>query len=517
MNRMSRIKSSVILALAFAATCGSVALAGHPNPPGAGVVEQLDGGRQYILSCEGGGIAWDGGLMVCGPAGGGGTGAGPAGPTGPQGDAGVQGPQGNTGPAGATGDAGPMGLIGNPGPTGTQGPTGAQGDAGATGPMGLIGNPGPTGAQGDAGAAGAQGPTGAGGDAGLNGATGSQGATGSNGATGPQGDAGVNGAAGATGSAGATGPQGDAGTNGTIGPTGPTGPAGDAGTNGATGPAGAGLSGLVTNEVLYGLSDGGVGQGNLSYDAGSQSLTIGSVDGGAGVTLTANTVPTVSLAGASTDFVALGGTPGAVAGNTATTGLIRLTGAVGTTIVNAKYATTDIPLWTLQTFNQHTFGNPGLALILNGASYTFGSNVAISTSATNFQFIQASAATGSFSLVPAQSSTANGTGFPLLLNGGIVNGSGLKGPVRIAVGGTTSNYLLDATEMTTGQRVLCLLMGTACTATQLPSGAGDRVMFIANDAADPSVNAVGGGYLYVSGGALKWRGSSGTVTTIAAP
>jgi hypothetical protein len=46
-------------------------------------------------------------------------------------------------------------------------------------------------------------------------------------------------------------------------------------------------------------------------------------------------------------------------------------------------------------------------------------------------------------------------------------------------------------------------------------GSGTVVMFIANATAVPSTNPSGGGVLYVEGGALKYRGSSGTVTTIA--
>jgi hypothetical protein len=46
-------------------------------------------------------------------------------------------------------------------------------------------------------------------------------------------------------------------------------------------------------------------------------------------------------------------------------------------------------------------------------------------------------------------------------------------------------------------------------------GSGTLVMFIANATAVPSTNPTGGGVLYVEGGALKYRGSSGTVTTIA--
>lgn len=47
-------------------------------------------------------------------------------------------------------------------------------------------------------------------------------------------------------------------------------------------------------------------------------------------------------------------------------------------------------------------------------------------------------------------------------------------------------------------------------------GGGAKVVFLTNAATPPSTNPSGGGVLYAEGGALKWRGSSGTVTTIAA-
>jgi len=47
-------------------------------------------------------------------------------------------------------------------------------------------------------------------------------------------------------------------------------------------------------------------------------------------------------------------------------------------------------------------------------------------------------------------------------------------------------------------------------------GTGDGVIGIANATTVPSTNPAGGGVLYAEAGALKWRGSAGTVTTIAA-
>jgi hypothetical protein len=46
-------------------------------------------------------------------------------------------------------------------------------------------------------------------------------------------------------------------------------------------------------------------------------------------------------------------------------------------------------------------------------------------------------------------------------------------------------------------------------------GSGVKVIGIANATTAPTTNPTGGGVLYVDGGALKYRGSSGTVTTIA--
>lgn len=47
-------------------------------------------------------------------------------------------------------------------------------------------------------------------------------------------------------------------------------------------------------------------------------------------------------------------------------------------------------------------------------------------------------------------------------------------------------------------------------------GSGAKVLFIANATTVPTTNPTGGGILYAEAGALKWRGSAGTVTTIAA-
>ena len=80
-----------------------------------------------------------------------------------------------------------------------------------------------------------------------------------------------------------------------------------------------------------------------------------------------------------------------------------------------------------------------------------------------------------------------------------------------------SSYTIDAGNVTSGTmaqaRVANLTSDLALKANAAsPSISG--VASIANTTA-PSTNPTGGGFLYSEAGALKWRGSSGTVTTIA--
>jgi hypothetical protein len=51
--------------------------------------------------------------------------------------------------------------------------------------------------------------------------------------------------------------------------------------------------------------------------------------------------------------------------------------------------------------------------------------------------------------------------------------------------------------------------------TRSQFGGGQGVIAIANAAVVPSVNPAGGGILYIEAGALKYRGSNGTVTVVA--
>ena len=81
-----------------------------------------------------------------------------------------------------------------------------------------------------------------------------------------------------------------------------------------------------------------------------------------------------------------------------------------------------------------------------------------------------------------------------------------------------SSYTIDAGNVASGTmaqvRVANLTSDLALKANAAsPSLTG--VTSIANATTVPSTNPTNGGFLYSEGGALKWRGSSGTVSTIA--
>jgi hypothetical protein len=104
------------------------------------------------------------------------------------------------------------------------------------------------------------------------------------------------------------------------------------------------------------------------------------------------------------------------------------------------------------------------------------------------------------------------------------NGDGKGGSIT----GTTTNSIVLGNRVTTGNAAANLQFSTQdvvrltitgngnfgfLTSTQFGGGVG--VIGISNATTVPPTNPTGGGVLYVEAGALKYRGSSGTVTTIA--
>jgi hypothetical protein len=168
-------------------------------------------------------------------------------------------------------------------------------------------------------------------------------------------------------------------------------------------------------------------------------------------------------------------------------------------------------------------GNNGFTVSNGGAS--FGNGIPTGGGAFGISHIgRTTDATVSDFLLTAQNAWT-GAGNATNINGGALrlrSGSaktdgtaGVRGAVRMEIGGA-GVVMIEGAEPGVGRRVVALCRGAALTATQMPANTGDLVAYLANCAAAPTANAFGGGILYSDAGALKWRGPSGTITTIAA-
>ena len=91
--------------------------------------------------------------------------------------------------------------------------------------------------------------------------------------------------------------------------------------------------------------------------------------------------------------------------------------------------------------------------------------------------------------------------------------------LTVATATCTSNALIEGQLTVFGALVAdstLAVFGNTSLFGSVTLGGGSGVLGLANRATAPTTNPVGGGVLYAEAGALKWRGSSGTVTTLAA-
>lgn len=153
---------------------------------------------------------------------------------------------------------------------------------------------------------------------------------------------------------------------------------------------------------------------------------------------------------------------------------------------------------------------------LQGASTGFAPIWSSQGSDTNINWIATSKGSGGVLLY-----TNLGTALQLAVthtasavNYAQITGSATGNAVTISTGGSDTNRNLAIQAAGTGSVVLSAA-GASVMAVGQWSGA-DKAIYILNTTTAPSANPTGGGYLYCEGGALKYRGSSGTITTIAA-
>ena len=100
----------------------------------------------------------------------------------------------------------------------------------------------------------------------------------------------------------------------------------------------------------------------------------------------------------------------------------------------------------------------------------------------------------------------------------LIRNESLAGPVKIQFGGTTASF--PSVENVSQNLIIRSANATHNTnlgfGTTNQFGSGVGVIGIANATTVPTTDPTAAGVLYVEAGALKYRGSSGTVTTIAA-
>ena len=333
------------------------------------------------------------------------------------------------------------------------GPRGAQGPAGPEG-----GPAGPTGPQGPQGNVGPQGPQGI------------QGPTGPTGAGGAQGLKGDTGNTGATGATGPTGPKGD---------TGATGPKGDTGDTGPTGATGAGV--VVGGTVGQALTKINGTDYNTQWTTIPLLTTANTFTGGVQQITTASAATKGLIVKATTSQSATLQEWQDSAGSILS--YISATGNIRTTIAAVFGSSSYGAMVNVTPLNASTVG----AIIRGTASQTADLQQWQNSAGTVVASISAAGAISTSSTLTTSSS--------LSLSGGTGNIVGSGGLTCMTLGANRNVQLGSATGN---------------------FGGGVVVVGIANATTVPTTNPSGGGILYVESGALKYRGSSGTVTTLGA-
>jgi hypothetical protein len=144
------------------------------------------------------------------------------------------------------------------------------------------------------------------------------------------------------------------------------------------------------------------------------------------------------------------------------------------------------------------------------ANATTGAQTVAGTVSLPAQASVTARSAGSYGLVIKQAASP-GTG---VLPFSVQNSSGTNVMFMGSSGQIYTPNLLGSDSLTamsiTSSRNIQLFSATTSV------GGGGGVLGMANAGTIPSSNPTGGGILYAEGGALKWRGSSGTITTIAA-
>lgn len=121
-----------------------------------------------------------------------------------------------------------------------------------------------------------------------------------------------------------------------------------------------------------------------------------------------------------------------------------------------------------------------------------------------------------FNIRAGGSTTTNGG--ELKLQGGRRGGTGNYGAVGLELNVDDSTFyrMVEACHLGNARRIVAMARAATLTTTEMPANTGDLVVYIGNCATAPTASSVSGGILYCEAGALKYRGTGGTVTTLGA-
>jgi hypothetical protein len=168
-------------------------------------------------------------------------------------------------------------------------------------------------------------------------------------------------------------------------------------------------------------------------------------------------------------------------------------------------------------------GTSFISLGLSGGAYVFvggltsGGTLGIAETISSPLINQEDKTTGNGETLTVAAQTSlggNGNGGTLALCGGSPHGTGLKGGVRLSLDEISAEPMVEVAEVATGRRAVVLGLGAAVTATELPAGTGDRVVYVADYATAPTANPVSGQLVYSGGHAMSARSPNGVTTDI---
>lgn len=423
------------------------------------------------------------------------------------------------GPTGATGPTGPQGITGPTGPTGPQGIQGIQGPTGPTGPQGIQGIVGPTGPTGATGATGNTGPTGPTGATPAIGGTNTQVQYNNGGVFAGSANLTFNGttlsAAGLSDSGNLT----FTGTGNRI--------TGDFSNATVANRVAIQTSTANGNTAIYALPNGTATVANYIVSANSDptnaSIGVFGIIGASearltsGINGTGTYLPMTFYTGGServridtSGNVGVGTTAPAsrfaVVSPTADGSSISFLGSPDGATANWRHQL-DNSSYNGRLRIRDSANTETVRLSAFGDSYLTGGNVGIGTSSpsTKLQVSNSSAV----NTIARVANTAGTIDFGVLSTGESYGGYATGTVYYGTSGASPALFYTSGSERARIDSSGNLGLGGTS------FGSGAVVMFIANRTTAPTTNPVGGGILYVEAGALKYRGSSGTVTTIA--